>query len=134
MKRSLLFLSFFSTYFAHSQVVQSDVDQLDFGTVVYENPTTQSIELTNLTDEEVQIEEFLFFSVYETLPFEVINAPSNIPANGSVTVDIEFDPVHNIDHNTELIIRTSGNRGSLSIDLRGICDYDNEYYEDTQNE
>ncbi|MEM9052945.1 MAG: endonuclease [Bacteroidota bacterium] len=133
MKRGLLFLSVFTTYFGYSQVVQSDVDQLDFGQVMYETPTTQMLQLTNLTDEEVQIEEFVFYEVYESSPFEVIDAPSSIPANGSVSIEIQFDPIHNIDHNTELIVKTSGDRGSISIDLRGVCEYPGNYYDLTHD-
>ena len=34
-------------------------------------------------------------------------------------------------HNSELVIKTSGNRGAISIDLVGDCQYSNTYYDDT---
>jgi hypothetical protein len=134
MKNIVLILLTFFVGYAHAQVIESSNDQIDFGVVLYENPQVLSIELTNLDDEEVSIEEFVFFDIYESSPFQVVNPPMSIPGNGSVTVDIQFDPVHNIDHNTELVIKTSGNRGSLSVDLRGIGEYPGSYYDLTQNE
>jgi len=134
MKKFLFFVGLFSSYLSQAQVIELSSNQLDFGTVVYQNPSVQLITLTNLSDQEVQLEEFVFFDVYESIPFEVVNPPASIPANGSVSVEIRFDPLHNIDHNSELVIKTSGGRGSVYLDLRGSCVYDDEYYEDTQNQ
>jgi len=130
----LIFLTLFLFGQAQSQIIESSTDQIDFGVVLYENPQVLSIELTNLDEEEVSIEEFVFFDIYESSPFQVVNPPLTIPGSGSATLDIEFDPVHNINHNTELVIKTSGNRGSLSIDLRGTGEYPGDYYDLTQNE
>lgn len=134
MNKAIVFLTILISYTTSAQVVESTSTSIDFGVVDYENQETISIDLTNLSDEEIQIEDVLFFSVYKSSPFQIDNLPNVIPANGTVMLDVTFDPVHNIDHNTEMIIKTSGNRGALAIDLRGACDYPGNYYDATFDE
>lgn len=121
-------------YSATAQIIESSMSSIDFELVDYNNPETITVELTNLSNEDIQIEDVLFFDVYESSPFQIIDLPSSIPANGSVMLEVEFDPAHNIEHNTEMIIKTSGNRGALAIDLKGACDYPGDYYDDTFDE
>ncbi|MGB6036433.1 MAG: hypothetical protein WBG42_09195, partial [Cryomorphaceae bacterium] len=134
MNKAIVFLSLLLCFSATAQVIESSTASIDFEMVDYDNPQTIAIELTNLLDEEVQIEEVLFFDIYESSPFQIVDMPSAIPANGSVMLEVVFDPVHNIDHNTEMIIKTSGNRGALAIDLQGACDYPGDYYDDAFDE
>lgn len=134
MNKAIALLSLLFCYSATAQVIESSVSSIDFETVDYNSPQTIAIELTNLLDEEVQIEEVLFFEIYQSSPFQVFDLPNAIPANGSVMLEVVFDPMHNIDHNTEMIIKTSGNRGALAIDLQGACDYPGDYYDETYDE
>jgi len=134
MTKAFTFLALILTIAATAQVVESSQSSLDFGVVNYGEDATLSFELTNLSDEEVEIEEVLFFNIYNSSPFQVSDMPATITAGGSATLEITFEPIHNIDHNTEMIIKTSGNRGAISIDLQGACDYPGDYYDDTFGE
>ncbi len=134
MNKAFTLFTFLFVLSATAQVVETSVSTVDFDVVDYGEPETISIELINLSNEEVQIEEVLFFDIYESSPFQISNIPNAIPASGTVTLEVMFDPVHNIDHNTEMIIKTSGNRGAIAVDLRGACDYPGDYYDDTFDE
>jgi hypothetical protein len=134
MNKVIVFLSLLICYSATAQVIESSVSSIDFEMLDYNNPETITIELTNLSNEEIEIEEVLLFDIYESSPFQVIDLPNAIPANGTVMLEVLFDPVHNIEHNTEMIIKTSGNRGALAVDLKGACDYPGDYYDDTFDE
>lgn len=131
MNKAIAFLAIFISFSASAQVVESSSTSIDFGVVDYQNPEMISIDLTNLSDEEIQIEEVLFFTIYESSPFQILDLPNVIPANGTVMLDVIFNPEHNIDHNTEMIIKTSGNRGAIAVDLRGSGEYPGEYYDAT---
>jgi len=131
MNKAIVFLAILISYSASAQIVESSSTSIDFGVVDYENPETISIDLTNLSDEEIQIEEVLFFTIYESSPFQIVDLPNVIPANGTVMLEVIFNPEHNIDHNTEMIIKTSGNRGAIAVDLRGSGEYPGEYYDAT---
>jgi hypothetical protein len=134
MNKVFTLLAVLIGFSATAQVIQSSVTSVDFEQVNYGEPETISIELTNLSNEEVQIEDVVFFDIYESSPFQINDLPSSIPANGTVMLEVVFDPLHNIDHNTEMIIKTSGDRGALAIDLQGACDYPGDYYDETFGE
>lgn len=117
----------------NAQSVEADMDQIDFGLIEYGQSATEQVTLTNLLNTEIDIEEVTYFDYYGSIPFEVQNMPSSISANGTATFDIVFTPIHNMLYNTEIVIKTSGNRGSIAIDVLGDCVYDNAYYADSYN-
>lgn len=120
-----------SGMFAFGQAVEVDNVQLDFGVHAEESETMLQVELTNILNDEIAIESIEFFAIYGTNPFTAENVPATIAANSSVVIDVVFSPLHNIEHNTEMVIKTSGNRGAVSVDLLGDCQYTNTYYDDT---
>lgn len=134
MTKAFTFFAILFTISTTAQVVESSQPNLDFGLVNYGEESTLSLELTNLSDEEVEIEEVLFFNIYNSSPFQVSTMPSSIAAGSSAMMEITFNPIHNIAHDTEMIIKTSGNRGAVSIDLQGACDYPGDYYDYTFGE
>ncbi|HKK40309.1 MAG TPA: endonuclease [Cryomorphaceae bacterium] len=134
MNKAFTLFAALLVFSATAQVIESSVSGVDFELVDYGEPQTIGVEVTNLTDEEVQIEEVLFFDIYGTSPFEISDLPESIQANGTVTLDVVFEPLHNINHNTEMIIKTSGNRGAIAVDLQGACDYPGVYYDGTFDE
>jgi endonuclease I len=117
----------------NAQSVEADVDQINFGLVEYGQSATEQVTLTNLLNIDIDIEEVTYFDFYGSIPFEVANMPASIAANGTATFDIVFTPIHNMMYNTEIVIKTSGNRGSIAIDVLGDCTYDNAYYADSYN-
>ncbi len=102
--------------------------QIDFENITYGQKDSVYVEVTNLANTEIEVTELRFFDVYETAPFYTNIAPASIPALGVGGFYVVFDPLHNIRHNSELVIHTSGNRGSVSVDLQGSCNYPMDYY------
>ena len=118
---------------ASAQSVELDSGQISFGTTTYGDMDSVIVQIFNLTDEEVEVYEPQFFDVYNSSPFYVNTYPESIPANGVASFFIVFKPIHNILHNSEMVITTSGNRGAVSLDLHGDCDYPGTYYDATHN-
>ncbi len=118
---------------AAGQSVELSSTLIDFGEVTYLTPDSVEIEITNLTEEVLDIEEVVFFDVYESSPFRVSGLTDQLDPMTSASFYVVFDPVHNIFHNSELVIKTSGNRGSASINLNGMAVYDDPYYDVLEN-
>ena len=131
MRPYLVLLTVIFAVQATAQNVEVSPTEIDFGNVIYNQKDSVYVEVTNLTDTELTLTELRFFDVYETTPFHTTAAPSSIPALGTQGFYVVFDPAHNIQHNSELVIRTSGNRGSVSVDLQGSCTYPMGYYGST---
>jgi hypothetical protein len=132
-KISILIWSLLWTAGAFAQALEVNLASLDFGLVNFGEKDSISVELTNITDETVLIDPPVFFDYYTSQPFYVSTYPASIGAGQSAEVYVVFEPVHNMDHNSELVIRTSGNAGALALDLRGDCQYESAYYQDTYN-
>ncbi len=128
-----LVLSLLFSDIAFGQAVELDNAQIDFGLHADETSTMVQVELTNLLDIEIAIESVTFFQIYGSNPFTAENVPDIIAANGSATIDVVYSPLHNIAHNSEMVVKTGGNRGAVSVDLLGDCEYLNTYYDDTHD-
>lgn len=131
MRPYLFFLSAIFAFQATAQNIAVSPAELDFGNVIYNQKDSLFVEVTNLTNAEITLTELRFFDVYETTPFYTDVAPTSMPPLGTEGFYVVFDPRHNIQHNSELVIRTSGNRGSVSVDLQGSCTYPLDYYGST---
>jgi len=119
------------TIMVQSQAVTVNSENILFGTLDFEDADSVEIVLTNVLDETIEIEELRFFDFYVSSPFYVTNYPQEIAPLASASFYVVFKPIHNMSHNSELVIKTSGNRGAISIDLLGDCQYSNTYYDGT---
>lgn len=98
--------------------------QLDSARLVIHNNSTQEISIT----------AFRFFNTYSAPAFFVkALADSTISAADSLVTFVYFKPRHNIFHNSELLIETTPNAYSFTIDLRGQGKYSIPYYAATEN-
>lgn len=122
-------------------------DQLDFGTVTHAGLGTtvftpgagytgesKTVTIVNESDEALSLallvlpifKDTAFYieeSAAASIPsFTKVNKASytfTLPAGGEATLPFLFEPVHNIDYNSEALIKTTDGASSLSIDLRG---------------
>ncbi|NEN22674.1 T9SS type A sorting domain-containing protein [Cryomorpha ignava] len=135
MKKIYFFigLMLFCGLVASAQSVELDSDQISFGTITYGDMDSVIVQITNLTNEEVDVYEPQFFDVYNSSPFYVNIYPATLAANETASFFLVFKPIHNIVHNSEMVISTSGNRGAVSLDLLGDCVYPGTYYGATHN-
>ena len=112
-----------------AQSIHLDSSQIGFGLVYFGDADSVIVQMTNLTNEELQIQEPVFFDVYNSSPFYVNAYPATLSANETASFYVVYKPVHNIAHNSEMVIVS--NRGAASIDLIGDCKYPQSYYDAT---
>jgi endonuclease I len=115
------------------QAVQLSPASLDFGLVGYGETDSLEVSVTNLIAEPVVLEEFLFYEFYGSQPFRINQFPEFIEPFSSASFFVVYEPQHNMTHNTELVVKTSGNQGAVALDLSGSCTYSDDYYEETEN-
>lgn len=132
MKRILL-LALSIPLFLSAQVLTVDQTQLSFGSV--NELTTDSLPLiiTNTSAAPVTVNQLKFYNTYNSSPFSTSETNFTIAANGSKTIYVKFNPQHNIQHNSEMVIKHTANGGFTSVDLIGQGTYSKAYYSATQN-
>lgn len=114
-------------------LLEVEPSSLDFGNVEHGQADSLEVTVTNLSSETIFLDDLIFFDVYQSTPFKVNQYQEEIQASSSVSFYVVFEPVHNISHNSELIIKTDGNIGAFSVDLQGACTYTNDYYDGTED-
>ncbi len=103
------------------------------------NPTfetaTDSFQITfsNASSNPVTIEDVVFFNTYSKPAFSVSDTNFSIPGNGTYQIWVRFNPYHNIQHNSEMVLITNSGRGNIAIDLKGQGKFSNTYYSTTEN-
>ena len=132
MKRILLF-TLSIPLFLSAQVLTVDQSQLSFGSV--NELTTDSLPLviTNTSAAPVTVNQLKFYTIYNSSPFSTSETNFTIAANGNKTIYVKFNPEHNIQHNSEMVIKHTANSGFTSVDLIGQGTYSKVYYSATQN-
>ena len=89
-----------------SQSLITDVPQLNFGTVDEIAPTSQQISIENISEEAIRIIDIQFFDTYDTPAFYTDESEFVLLKGEQKSVTVNFLPVHNIVHNTEMFIVT----------------------------
>ncbi len=112
-------------------ITVSGAPQLNFGTATELAPQTRTLTVTNPTATAVAVSAQLF-TTYGQPAFAVSPASFSVPAGGSQSVTVTFAPLHNIAHNSELVLNTD-HLGAISVDLLGQGQYSMTYYSSTQN-
>ncbi len=132
MKRFLL-LALSIPLFTSAQVLTVNQSQLTFGSV--NELTTDSLPLviTNTSASPVSVNQLKFYNTYNSTPFSASESNFTIAANGNKTIYVKFNPEHNIQHNSELVIKHTANSGFTSVDLIGQGTYSKNYYSATEN-
>ncbi len=129
-----LLAAFFGISGLQAQTLQTSQTQLAFGNATEIAAATQQVTITNPLNYAVNIKNIKFFTVYGAPAFSVNNTfPISIPAGGSQTITVTFSPLHNIAHNSEMVIETDSRGGNLSVDLTGQGKYSRTYYNNTEN-
>jgi Endonuclease I/Secretion system C-terminal sorting domain/Abnormal spindle-like microcephaly-assoc'd, ASPM-SPD-2-Hydin len=129
----LLFLCFFSFKILFAQNLIISPSQLNFGSVTKDSPESLELTFTNPLDYDVEVVGIELFTIYGKRAFSVTDSIFLLNAGESTSINVTFNPRHNIYHNTELIVHTNNNRGSISIDLLGQGIYAESYYNSTLN-
>ncbi|MCC7232976.1 MAG: endonuclease [Bacteroidia bacterium] len=115
------------------QAILTSPAQLNFGTATEIHPDSILLTLTNSLNRDVTVTGMKCYNTYGTPAFSPAYSYFTIPANGSADVWIRFLPLHNIFHNSELVIENDGLRGYTRVDLTGQGHYSMSYYDTTEN-
>lgn len=121
----------FSQTFAQS--LQTDQSQLNFGNVLETETDSLQLILSNPNAFDVTVSDIKFFQIYGNDVFSTSESNFTINSLGSHNIRVYFNPEHNITHNSEMLIETSGPGGDVSVDLIGQGKYSNTYYSSTEN-
>jgi hypothetical protein len=116
-----------------AQIILPSSDSLNFGSVDVGEVDSLQLTLQNTSFQPLQINNVKFYTIYNDFPFSASSSSFSIPANGSISIWIYFEPRHNILHNSEMVIFHNAKSGMESIDLRGQGVFPNPYYNVTQN-
>lgn len=116
---------------AVAQTIATSTPQLNFGTATEVAPQTRTVVVNNPTADPISVQA-RFFGVYGQPAWSASPAQFTVAAGGQQTVTVTFAPLHNIQHNSELVFETT-TRGAVSVDLVGQGQYSKTYYNSTQN-
>ena len=129
----ILFLSWLVALAANGQTLTVSSNQLNFGTVTETNPDSLSLTIYNNMGKTVNVTDIKFFLFYGSPAFSASQFNFSIADGSSQMIWIKFAPLHNIYHNSELVIENDGQRGPVSVDLIGQGHYTKSYYNTTEN-
>lgn len=134
-KSKIFFLLTFSIIFnsISAQIIVPSSDSLNFGNVFVGDKDSIQLTLTNISSQNIQVTNVKFYTIYSNFPFSASSTSFAIPALGSSSIWIYFEPEHNILNNSELVVQHNANSGAESIDIRGQGVFSNAYYNVTQN-
>ena len=116
---------------AHAQTITTSAGQLNFGTATEVAAQTRPLTISNPASAPIAVAAKLF-TTYGQPAFSVSPSTFTVAAGGSQTVTVTFAPLHNIQHNSELVL-TTDHLGAVSVDLVGQGQYSLPYYSATQN-
>ncbi len=127
-----ILINFFQqSIFAQTLSVSSG--QLNFGNVYENAPDSLPLTIYNPLTREITITGIRFYNIYGNPAFSASQTWYSVLPGDSAVVWIKFSPVHNIFHNTEMVIENNSLRGCVSVDLLGQGKYSNHYYDQTEN-
>jgi len=118
-------LSFGQQLSVNSQVV--------FGSITEITPDSSQITISNNSGKNLNVTGYRFYNSYGRPAFSTSASNLSIANGSSQSIWIKFSPTHNIYHNSELIIFTDAQRGTLHVDLRGQGHYSKSYYDQSEN-
>ncbi len=117
-----------------AQTLTVNTSQLNFGTVDELNPDSLPLTISNTIGHDVDVTNLRFYNFYGAPAFSCTQSTFTITNGSSQTIWIRFAPVHNIYHNSELVIENNSQRGAVSVDLLAQGHYSNVYYNATENQ
>ncbi len=116
---------------ARAQTISVGAPQLNFGTATEVAAQNRPLTVTNPTGFPIAVAAQVF-TTYGAPAFSVVPSAFTVAPGASQTLTVTFAPLHNIAHNSELVL-TTDHLGAVSVDLLGQGQYSIPYYNATQN-
>jgi hypothetical protein len=125
-------LTFFITT-AMAQSLTVSQNQINFGNTYDTNPDSVQLTISNPLTTAVDVNGIRFYQIYNSIPFTASDSAFTLLPAASKTLWIKFSPLHNVAHNTEMVLLTNSHRGNVSVDILGQGKYSIAYYNHTEN-
>jgi hypothetical protein len=129
----ILFSFLLSNLFSQQAPIGVLTPQLAFGSVYETSSDSLPLILVNYSNQVIDITKVKFYPSYNSYPFSTSDTNFSINPSAAKTIYIKFKPIHNIYHNSEIVIENSSNYGNISVDVKGQGLYSNSYYNGTDN-
>jgi hypothetical protein len=100
----LLLLNIFSAGVLFSQTLTVSPSQLNFGNAFENAPDSLQLTVSNNLGHTVNVTGMKFYTTYGNPAFSASSTYFSIADGSSQTVWIKFSPLHNIVHNSQLVI------------------------------
>ncbi|HYE77662.1 MAG TPA: endonuclease, partial [bacterium] len=117
---------------ASAQTLTVSGPQISFGTTTELAPVARTLTVSNPTASPITVTDAHLFGTYGQPAFGVTPATFTVAPGGSQTITVTFAPLHNIAHNSELVLVTD-RLGAVRVDLLGQGHYSRSYYNNTEN-
>jgi endonuclease I/type IX secretion system substrate protein len=129
----IFILNIFFSINVFPQTLTVSSSQLNFGNAFENAPDSLQLIIYNNMGKTVDVTGIKFYNTYGAPAFSASATGFSISDGSSNTIWIKFSPMHNIFHNSEMIIENNGLRGYVNVDLTGQGKYSNTYYNLTEN-
>jgi endonuclease I len=131
----LLVLSLFGLYNETlAQDIITNQTQYIFQSANESQSRNLSVQLTNNSTKTAHIVGYSSISPFGKRAFRLNDSIFSIPAGGSYSLTVYFQPLHNILYQSDLVLHTDSAFGSIPISLQGQGTFSNTYYASTQNQ
>jgi hypothetical protein len=118
-----------STLNINAQAISSNPSTIDFGVTMQHDSGKKIITIINNSDTEITVTKLKIYSPW----FYTKDQSFNMAKGASKNIDVYFIPLHNVKHETELIVYTNSKLGHFNIHLSGQGRYKGSYYDSTEN-
>jgi hypothetical protein len=116
-----------------AQAITVSSAQLNFGNTFENAPDSLPLTIANPSNNTVTIQGIKFYRIYGSQAFSVHDSIFTLAPFASQTVYVKFTPLHNVPHNSELVVLNNSKRGNVAVDLIGQGKYSKTYYATTEN-
>lgn len=127
---STAIVSILSVALSQAQSFSVSPSQIDMGVVLETQSSSRFVSIENLTSDAMTFE--IILPVQEG--FSAGQSSITIAGQGRDSVEVSFQPIHNVYHNQEMLILPQNGLGGIAIDLRAQGRYSNTYYSSTENQ
>lgn len=131
--KKLCILLLLIPFLSNAQVLVTNPPNIVFNPTNVGTRDSLSLTITNTSNVPVNVTNIKFYTIYNNFPFSASENNFTLAANGSRTIQIYFEPEHNIINNSELVIQHNANSGFEAVDVYGQGVFPNPYYNITQN-
>lgn len=105
----------------------------DFGSTTELSAVTRTVQVYNPQSFGINVSGVETFSLYGSPAFQVSDTSIYLFPGDTLDLSVDFLPVHNVNHDIPLVVRTSTGFGHIFMSLTGEGTYSLNYYQSTED-